>query len=166
MYLMENHPPAVLLVCTANICRSPIAEGLLKALVARQVEGGYFWRIESAGTWTRPGLLAAPFSVQVMAERGIDISNHTSQSIEDVDLSEFDLILTMESGHKEAIRVEFPETRERVLMLKELVNQKTPIADPVGQPIEVFRQTANEIEQTLHQGLPVILQMVSQQRKP
>ena len=155
---MTEHSPAVLFVCTANICRSPMAEGLLKALVLKELPASPTWRIESAGTWTRSGLPAAPFSIQCMATRGIDISPHLSQSIEEVTIEEFDLILTMETGHKEAILIKYPTARNRVMIISELVNLKTSIFDPVGLPIEVFNQTANLINQILYKGLPVILE--------
>jgi len=155
---MTSHSPAILIVCTANICRSPMAEGLLKNLVRQEIEGDHTWRIESAGTWTRKGFPAAPFSIQTMAARGIDISQHLSQSIEEVALDEFDLILTMEAGHKEAILVEFPFVRGRVLMISELVNQKTSIFDPVGLPVEVFQKTADHLDHLIRNGLPMILE--------
>jgi len=158
---MERHIPSVLFICTANICRSPMAEGLFRALIREEFNDQMPWRIESAGTWTRNGLSAAPYSIQAMAERGIDISNHQTRTIEEINLEEFDLILTMESGHKEAIQVEFPEARDRVFMLSELIKQKTPIFDPVGLPIEVFRKTADHIDQILCDGFPVILQKIN-----
>ncbi len=60
------------MVCTANRVRSPMAEALLKALVA--AGSGRAWRIESAGTWAVEGLPPMPRTEAVMAERGIDIS--------------------------------------------------------------------------------------------
>ena len=61
--------PAVLFVCTANICRSPMAEVLFRAWLRRAAVPGK-WVVASAGTWAEPGAPAAAFSQQVAAERG------------------------------------------------------------------------------------------------
>ena len=68
------------MVCTANWVRSPMAEALLKALVADSPDDA--WRIES-GTWAVEGLPPMPRTEAVMAERSIDISAHASQPIEE-----------------------------------------------------------------------------------
>jgi protein-tyrosine-phosphatase len=142
---------SVLFICTANICRSPMAQGLLRARVS---EGGesHDWRIESAGVWALPEQPAALFTRQVLQERGIGLGNFRSRPISRELLAEFNLVLTMERGHKEALRAAFPEFAGRIFMMRELIGDTREIADPVGNPIEDYRDTAKEMENILIKG--------------
>lgn len=90
-------PPSlkVLTVCTANICRSPMAAGFLRA-GAKAVDVRL--RVASAGL-LKSGVDVEPETAAVMAERGIDVSGHRSHQLQDVDIAAADLILTMERNH-------------------------------------------------------------------
>lgn len=143
--------PAILLICTANICRSPMAEALLQAKLEEEDLSGD-WRVESAGTWASAGHPAAALSQQVMEARGIDISQHRSKGVEGGYLEKFDLILTMERNHKEALQVEFPELSDRIYTLSEMAGQKFDIEDPMGGSEADFEATADEIERLIEAG--------------
>ena len=147
--------PRILFVCTANICRSPMAAGIFSKIIEDQGESEQ-WNVESAGTW---GLDSEPASIgsqTVMNEMGIDISNHRSRRVDYDLLESFDLILTMESGHAEALRVEFPELSDRVFMLSEMINVEEDITDPIGGPIEEYKASADLIEYYILNGFPEI----------
>lgn len=120
------------------------------------------WQISSAGTWTQDGFPATPFGIQVMAEKGLDTSQHRSRAISQDLLENYFLILTMESGHKEALQIEFPHLADRVFMLSEMSGKQTDIEDPVGKPISAYRETANEIEEWIVKGIPKILEYLQQ----
>jgi protein-tyrosine-phosphatase len=92
------------------------------------------WRVESAGTWAVEGQPASTGSQQVMKEWGMDINDHRSRMVDLEMLASFDLILTMESGHKEALRAEFMDFSERVYLLSEMIYQTHDVADPIGRP--------------------------------
>jgi protein-tyrosine phosphatase len=154
--------PSVLFVCTANVCRSPMAEAIFKAKLEEAGESN--WRVESAGTWALGGRPAADFSQQVMAERGLDISRHRSRAINKEILDEFDLILTMESGHKEALKAEFPECAGRIYMLSEIVGGQQDIDDPIGRSKEEYRATADEIDRLLAGGFEELRRLASKRR--
>jgi len=148
--------PAVLFVCTANICRSPMAVGIFnKILEEKNPEGD--WRVESAGTWGLDGEPAAAGSLAVMKNNGIDISEHRARSVGKDLLQVFDLILTMESGQKESMRVEFPEVSDRIFLLSEMVNQKQDVDDPYGGIFSEYKQAADEIEEYLLGGYDTIV---------
>ena len=68
-------PPAILVLCTGNSCRSHLAEGILRAALTEQ------YRVESAGS--KPAGYVHPLAVKVMAEIGIDISSHRSKHLDE-----------------------------------------------------------------------------------
>ena len=147
--------PSVLFVCTANRCRSPMAAALFKELLARN---GMLDRIqvESAGTWAEEGLPATSLARQVLAERGLDLSDHRSRCLTGELLHPFDLILVMEEGHREALRVEFPDIAERLYLLANMVDEDYSIPDPIGGTLESYRALAEELADLLERALPRI----------
>jgi len=119
------------------------------------------WTVESAGTWAENGHPATPSGVKAMAQRGLDTSLHQSQAITEDLLNQFDLILTMESGHKEAIQIEFPEFSNKVFMLSEMSGNAINIEDPIGGTFEDYLNTAKEIEEWISKGIPNMLQILN-----
>ncbi len=118
------------------------------------------WRVESAGTWTYEGEPAAEMVQQVLSERGLDISTHRSRIVTKEILSEFDLILTMEQGHMEALKAEFPDLALRIYMLSEVIGQRFDIKDPIGSPQYEFEHSAKEFERIFEKGYEGILNLI------
>lgn len=145
--------PHVLFVCTANICRSPVAEAMLRQ---RLSEG---WTVTSAGTWATEGRGAAENSLLVLSERDIELDDHRSQMINEEMLAEADLVLCMESGHAEALRAEFSQYANKIFMLSEMVGKQFSIADPYGEPKEAYERMAREVEELIDEGLPLIVEL-------
>lgn len=81
------HPKRVLFICVQNSARSQMAEGMARHFLGHQTD------CMSAGS--QPALRVHPMAVAVMAEIGIDISNHKPKSLSDVDLSRFDLVIAL-----------------------------------------------------------------------
>jgi protein arginine phosphatase len=150
--------PSVLIVCTANICRSPMAAAILRQLVAKRQDANE-WRIESAGTWANYGSPAATMSRFVMESMGMNISTHQSQPVRQNLIQQFDLILTMERNHKEALQVGFPEFANHIYMLSEIIGLEQDIWDPIGGELADYRETAQELEHILSIGLERIDQL-------
>jgi len=82
----------ILMVCTGNICRSPMAAGLLRHMLPTDLENRI--QVISAGTHAMHGHQAAPFAVQAMARQGIDISGHRARMIDRTLVRRASLILT------------------------------------------------------------------------
>jgi protein-tyrosine-phosphatase len=144
--------PSVLFVCTANICRSPMASAIFAKIVAQRAAGEN-WRIESAGTWAVDGLPAVQNTQLTLSSLyKIDIQEHRSRCVSPELLGSFDLILTMEKGHKEALQIEFPEIAERVYLIGEMVGGEGEIQDPIGGPLIDYRDAARLLERILTDG--------------
>ena len=122
--------PSILFVCTANLYRSPLAAAFFSRKL--QADGDSpRWIVESAGTWAIPGR-RVPSAVLMAAGRlGIDLKSHLARRVDRDLLAGHDLILVMERGHREALRVEFPAFQRKVYLLSELADQlEYDIADP------------------------------------
>jgi protein-tyrosine-phosphatase len=128
-----------------------MAEVLLKEKLAR---AGLLqdWRVESSGTWGEEGMPATSGAIEAAAARELDLEGHRSRGVTADYLREFDLILTMEPGHREALAYEFADVADRVHLLSEMAGHSFSIADPVGQPVEVYHATMDEIEDLLERG--------------
>jgi len=148
--------PAIIFICTANICRSPLATALFREKVRQSDER---WRVESAGTWAYEGERAVENVFQVLESRGLDISDHRSRLATHDLLASFDLILTMEQGHMEALKAEYPDLAGRIYMLSEVTSQNLDIKDPMGGPLYEFEETAKEFERIFDQGFENILRL-------
>jgi protein-tyrosine phosphatase len=107
----------VLVVCTGNVCRSPIAEGLLRAALEAKL-GDQAPSVASAGTMGWVGSGADPASVEAAAERGVDISAHRARELRSDEVLAADLVLAMARDHEDALADLAPT---RTFTLKQLV---------------------------------------------
>ena len=112
---------------------------------------------QSAGTWGRDGYPAADEAIQVMKARGIDISAHRSREVNAEIIHAAELILTMERGQQEALQVEFPQERDKIYSLTEIVGLEYNIPDPFGKGLKDFEETAVELENIIEKGVDEIL---------
>jgi protein-tyrosine-phosphatase len=158
---MGENMPSLLFVCTRNICRSPMAVALMRKRL-KALSGSDPWHVDSAGTWTRDGLPASKYAVEVIAERktGDDLRSHRSKQVSEELLVAFDLILTMERGHKEALQVEFPAVAERVYLLSEMIGEAWDVEEPFGESIKIYREAAQTIDDILNRGIDRIVELV------
>lgn len=146
---------AILFVCTANICRSPMAVEIFKKIAA-QVDADIAWVAESAGTWTVNDMPATDKAVAVLSEIGLDLTEHRSTDVTSLDLQNYDLILTMERGHKESLIVENSQIADRIYILSEMIESTYDIPDPIGGSLKDFQETVKLLEDILLRGYPKI----------
>jgi len=91
----------ILMVCLGNICRSPLAEGIMKAKIK---ESGLDWQVDSAGTGSwHIGKLPDSRSIDVAAKHGLDLTDQRAQQFKAEHLDEFDLIFAMDSSNYQNI---------------------------------------------------------------
>ncbi|MEE8401938.1 MAG: low molecular weight protein arginine phosphatase [Candidatus Hydrothermarchaeaceae archaeon] len=132
----------VLFVCTGNICRSPMAEGLLK-----KMHGDF--SVSSAGVSALYNRGASPEALKVMQEYGVDISSHISRQIDGDMVDDADLVLTMERHQEEFLKRMDPEAEGKIFNLKDYAGTYGDIEDPYGESIEFYQGVAREIDGAL-----------------
>jgi protein-tyrosine phosphatase len=133
----------VLMVCSGNICRSPMAEGLLRTRFARLGAG----TVTSAGIHALVGRPADPLAVGLLAERGVDISAHRARQLTPDLLAASDLVLVMEDAHRRAIEGLSRASRGRVHLLGRFGAFEIP--DPYRRPAAAFAEALALIERGL-----------------
>ncbi len=135
----------ILLVCTGNICRSPIAAALLqRALAERRVEG---MEVASAGTGAWDGAPVSEGAYLVGLERGLDLSSHRARLLTRELVEEADLVLTMARHHR--ARVDELGGEGHVFVLGEFAGREgdeAEVSDPFGGELQVYRDTFTELE--------------------
>lgn len=134
---MFNH---LIVICTGNICRSPIAEALLRARF-----GGRVKQVVSAGTGALVGYPADPMAIDVAAEHGLDLTPHRAQQATLPLLSSMDLILTLDQTHSDWLNRQYPQLRGRVHKLLKW-RENADVADPYQRPREAFIKAFDDIE--------------------
>lgn len=140
----------ILFICSGNTCRSPMAEGIFRKI---SNERGIKVEALSAGIFAGEGLKAAKHAICAALEKGANISSHKSRALEEMILSDADLILTMTNQYKELLIENFPICNGKIYTLKEY-NGAYPsdldIHDPFGSDLENYRKCADEIENELN----------------
>lgn len=149
--------PLILFICTGNTCRSPMAEGLARRLIADRLncpvdqleETGVI--IRSAGIAAGLGGPASPEAIEVMHSYGIDIQEHETQPVSETLIRHADYIFTMTEGHRQTILSQWPEAADRTFLLSP---EGRDIADPIGGSVERYRHCAEQILRALQRRLP------------
>ena len=143
--------PNILFVCTANICRSPVAEALFADWLRRRAVPGD-WQVSSAGTWADDGYPAAQHSRDILAEQGLDLSLHRARRVDVGMLAQADLVLCLTNAHREALQAEFPQFASRLALLSAMAGVAYDIADPYGGPRSGYAAMVAELRDLIERG--------------
>jgi protein-tyrosine-phosphatase len=148
----------ILFVCTANICRSPMAVGLLrKRFSERGLDSRY--QVLSAGVQAENGRKASRHAIIVMAQRWIDITDHLSHTITGDDMARADLILVMSEEQAKTIRQAWPQYGWKVHRLSEMADKRQDVKDPYGGSLEKYEACADTMARYIDDGLERILEL-------
>jgi protein-tyrosine phosphatase len=141
----------ILVVCTGNTCRSPMAEALCRKMIADRLGcppnelGDHGVMVMSAGISAMMGARPAAEAVTVMAKEGLQLADHESQPLTTQLVRHADLIWTMTRAHRQAIVSQWPEASSRTMVL----GGEADIADPIGGPVEYYEKCAGQIKAVL-----------------
>lgn len=138
--------PVVMFVCTANICRSPIAEKLF----ARKIKEQQLRLTTDSSGLLEGGHMISLSSMQLLMEQGIlDAQEHVSKKISPDMVSGSWLILTMEERQRDFLREAYPDATRKIFTLNEIAGFAGDITDPYGSELEFYRETYKIIEERL-----------------
>jgi len=135
----------VLFICTGNICRSPMAEGLFR----HATRGRY--KVLSAGVGAMDGQTPSLHAIRALKELGIDISPQRSSMLTPELVAQADYIFGMTHSHVDSVCLLFPQAAEKTFLLREfddtLDEYEKDISDPIGGSFETYCHTRDQIEQ-------------------
>jgi glycine hydroxymethyltransferase len=148
----------VLFVCTGNICRSPIAEGLFRRLTGNRKD----IEVTSAGVHAVRGQPPSVYAVEVCAEEGANISDLRSQPLTGGLIEQATHIFAMTGAHVETIQTLFPQSAEKTFLLREFEEPGTTVWRDVPDPIGLGRDVYEDCARIIKNALPSVLAFVEQ----
>jgi protein-tyrosine-phosphatase len=144
-------PGHILVVCTGNICRSPMAQGLLAHALSAQPEPLRSLKVISAGVAARTGDPISENSVIALKKVGIDISHLTSQGLNQAMLDKALVVFGMTESHRAIIRQRARPTPERLHLFREFLPAPAAheIGDPYGGPLKLYEAARDEMVEAI-----------------
>ena len=128
----------IVFICTGNTCRSPMAEGIFKAMDGEEKTG---LEAVSAGIFTNNGMSVSENAVIAAKELGADISNHKSQILNENIVNDAKYLVCMTGAHYDQILLKFSNASDKLFTLL-----PTDVDDPFGGNIDDYRKCATQIK--------------------
>jgi protein-tyrosine-phosphatase len=141
----------VLVVCTANICRSPMGAALLRHALAGEPEPLRSVPVISAGVSARGGEAMTGHSVTALKKVGIAAGRHSSQPVTQAMLDQASLVLCMTESHRAMIEATAHPAPPHLYLFRELMEpeDRTEIADPYGGPYSGYELSRDEMVEAI-----------------
>ena len=144
-------PGYILVVCTANVCRSPMAAALLKHALAAQPEPLRSLEIISAGVGGRDGDLVSANSVAALKKVGLDIAGQRSRAINEELVRGAVAVLGMTESHRAMLQFAMTPVPRNIYLFREFMPQRghKEIGDPFGGPLKLYEATRDEMVEAI-----------------
>lgn len=141
----------IVTVCTANICRSPMAAALLQHALAAQPEPLRSLRVISAGVAARNGEIVSENSVHALRKVGIDIANHRSRALTQGLLDDALAVLCMTESHRAMIQVQADPVPPHIFLFRQFMTGEVEkeIGDPFGGPLRLYEAARDEMVESI-----------------
>ena len=145
----------ILFLCTGNTCRSPMAEGFCRRIVSEKLNCSVdevekmSYKIASAGVMAVGSIGASPEAVEVCREKGIDIGRHQSRLLDGGEAEACDYVFALSERHRVWLENTYPDAASKCVLL----DSEGDIGDPIGAPIEVYRECAKQIEKAVQKRI-------------
>ena len=139
----------IMFICTGNICRSAMADGLMKKLVKdnnKEIE------VYSCGVFAEDGDRPTFNAIEAISEYEVDLKNHRATNIRSSNIKDMDIILCATVSHKNNVIYMYPKLKEKIFTMKEYAEfdaNDLDIPDPWGYDIETYRFCASTINKCL-----------------
>jgi protein-tyrosine-phosphatase len=145
------HPRYIVVVCTANICRSPMAAGLLRHALAAQPEPLRSLAVVSAGVSARAGDRVTEHSVTILKKVGIDIASHVSRPVTQELLDGAAAVFAMTESHRVMIQATAAPVPKHLYLFREFMPGRVDreIPDPYGGPLSAYETARDEMVEAL-----------------
>lgn len=143
----------IMFICTGNICRSAMAQALLKKKTKEQNKD---IEVYSCGIYAEDGDIPTYEGIEVMKKYGIDLEKHRAVNIINSNIEDMDVILCAAESHKNSVISMYPELKVKVFTMKEYAGYPRSdwnINDPWGYGIDVYTKCAEEIEECINKIL-------------
>lgn len=136
-------------ICTGNICRSAMADGLMKKLVKEKNKD---IEVYSCGIFAEDGDKPTFNAIEAIKEYGVDLREHRATNIYSSKIKDMDIILCATVSHKNNVVAIYPELKDKIFTIKEYAGfdeNNLDIPDPWGYNIETYRFCASTISNCL-----------------
>lgn len=158
-------PKQILIVCTANICRSPLVAALLQDRIHKAGLEGKL-HVESAGVRAIVGREVDPVVEGMLAEAGVGLADRYSTPVVEDALREAAIVLVMEEAHRQALFYRLPGALPKIFLLSELSGRNDEVSDPYGLDPVAYRDTYTLVAKLLDDGWPHLLQRLGIRTPP
>jgi protein-tyrosine-phosphatase len=144
-------PGHILIVCTGNVCRSPMAQGLLSHALSAQPEPLRSLKVISAGVAAHTGEAISENSVTALKKVGIDIADLRSQGLTQDLLDKSLVVFGMTESHRSIIRSRARPVPEHLYLFREFLPPPatSEIGDPYGGPLKLYESARDEMVEAI-----------------
>ena len=140
----------ILFVCTGNLCRSPLAEGYLKKILADKGLSGV--EVGSAGSWAYDGSPSSEAAQQVAEENGFKLSTHLTRKLTPEMITQADIVAVMDEDQREELVHLVPGAKDKIVLLRSFASDGSfmkNIPDPYGAGLDSFRYVFGLIKESV-----------------